>query len=326
MSTKNIIFFSSILIAVIFFSFFVYLSTLFSIRIVNISLSSYQQILPNFSFSILDFFVYLQKPLLFILGTGICFIVEGYLVGWNNCSFRSIINLATPSARTDIFYIWLKISGLSDIIFNLIFLGFGFYFISIVSDHSLIKINNYIIEFILTVFLITFIHYFYHRALHHPALWELHKLHHSADEMNIFTASREHPLVVAVNVILISVPSAIFGIRPEVIFVYKSLEGFYNLFLHSKVDLFPKFTESFMISTTAHHIHHSDDPAYYNKNFGMVLNIWDKIFFTYAAPDKNKKLNFGIEDTNYNKNLYLKDIIIIPIRWIKNLTAKERFN
>jgi sterol desaturase/sphingolipid hydroxylase (fatty acid hydroxylase superfamily) len=264
--------------------------------------------------------------LLFILGTGICFIVEGYLVGWNNCSFRSIINLATPSARTDIFYIWLKISGLSDIIFNLIFLGFGFYFISIVSDHSLIKINNYIIEFILTVFLITFIHYFYHRALHHPALWELHKLHHSADEMNIFTASREHPLVVAVYVILISVPSAIFGIRPEVIFVYKSLEGFYNLFLHSKVDLFPKFTESFMISTTAHHIHHSDDPAYYNKNFGMVLNIWDKIFFTYAAPDKNKKLNFGIEDTNYNKNLYLKDIIIIPIRWIKNLTAKERFN
>jgi sterol desaturase/sphingolipid hydroxylase (fatty acid hydroxylase superfamily) len=319
MNTKNIIFFSSILIAVIFFSFFVYLSILFSIRIVNISLSSYQQILSNFSFSILDFFVYLQKPLLFILGTGICFIVEGYLVGWNNCSFRSIINLATPSARTDIFYIWLKISGLSDIIFNLIFLGFGFYFISIVSDHSLIKINNYIIEFILTVFLITFIHYFYHRALHHPALWELHKLHHSADEMNIFTASREHPLVVAVYVILISVPSAIFGIRPEVIFVYKSLEGFYNLFLHSKVDLFPKFTKSFMISTADHHIHHSTNPAHHNTNFGMVLNIWDKIFSTYFPADKNKKINFGIEDPNYNKNLFFYDILIIPTRWIRGL-------
>jgi sterol desaturase/sphingolipid hydroxylase (fatty acid hydroxylase superfamily) len=257
--------------------------------------------------------------LLFILGTGICFIVEGYLVGWNNCSFRSIINLATPSARTDIFYIWLKISGLSDIIFNLIFLGFGFYFISIVSDHSLIKINNYIIEFILTVFLITFIHYFYHRALHHPALWELHKLHHSADEMNIFTASREHPLVVAVYVILISVPSAIFGIRPEVIFVYKSLEGFYNLFLHSKVDLFPKFTKSFMISTADHHIHHSTNPAHHNTNFGMVLNIWDKIFSTYFPADKNKKINFGIEDPNYNKNLFFYDILIIPTRWIRGL-------
>ena len=319
MNTKNIFFLSSILIAVIFFSFFVYLSTLFSIRIVNISLSSYQQIFSNFSFSILDFFVYLQKPLLFILGTGVCFTVEGYLVGWNNCSFRSIMNLATPSARTDIFYIWLKISGLSDIIFNLIFLGFGFYFISIISDHSLIKINNYIIEFILTVFLITFIHYFYHRALHHPALFELHKLHHSADEMNIFTASREHPLVVAVYVILMSVPSAIFGIRPEVIFVYKSLEGFYNLFLHSKVDLFPKFTKSFMISTADHHIHHSTNPVHYNKNFGMVLNIWDKIFSTYLPADKNKKINFGIEDPNYNKNLFFYDIFIIPTRWIRGL-------
>jgi sterol desaturase/sphingolipid hydroxylase (fatty acid hydroxylase superfamily) len=319
MNTKNIFFLSSILIAVIFFSFFVYLSTLFSTRIVNISLSSYQQILSNFSFSILDFFVYLQKPLLFILGTGVCFAVEGYLVGWNNCSFRSIMNLATPSARTDIFYIWLKISGLSDIIFNLIFLGFGFYFISIISDHSIIKINNYIIEFILTVFLITFIHYFYHRALHHPAMWELHKLHHSADEMNIFTASREHPLVVAVYVILISIPSAIFGIRPEVIFVYKSLEGFYNLFLHSKVDLFPKFTKSFMISTADHHIHHSTNPAHHNTNFGMVLNIWDKIFSTYFPADKNKKINFGIEDPNYNKNLFFYDILIIPTRWIRGL-------
>jgi sterol desaturase/sphingolipid hydroxylase (fatty acid hydroxylase superfamily) len=319
MNTKNIFFLSSILVAVIFFSSFVYLSVLYSIKIVNISLSSYQQILSNFSFSILDFFFYLQKPLLFILGTGVCFAVEGYLVGWNNCSFRSIMNLAAPSARTDVFYIWLKISGLSDIIFNLIFLGFGFYFISIIADHSLIKINNYIIEFILTVFLITFIHYFYHRALHHPALWELHKLHHSADEMNIFTASREHPLVIAVYVILISIPSAIFGIRPEVIFVYKSLEGFYNLFLHSKVDLFPKFTKSFMISTADHHIHHSANPVHYNMNFGMVLNIWDKIFSTYFPADKNKKINFGIKDPNYNKNLFFYDMLIIPIRWIRDL-------
>jgi sterol desaturase/sphingolipid hydroxylase (fatty acid hydroxylase superfamily) len=54
-------------------------------------------------------------------------------------------------------------------------------------------------------------------------------------------------------------------------------------------------------------------------NFGMVLNIWDKIFSTYFPADKNKKINFGIEDPNYNKNLFFYDMLIIPIRWIRGL-------
>ena len=74
-----------------------------------------------------------------------------------------------------------------------------------------------------------------------------------------------------------------------------------------------------MCSSDLHHIHHSDDPAHYNKNFDMVLNIWDKIFSTYFSDDKNTKIKFGIKDSNYNKNLFFFDIFIIPIRWARGL-------
>lgn len=74
-----------------------------------------------------------------------------------------------------------------------------------------------------------------------------------------------------------------------------------------------------MISTADHRIHHSTNPAHYNKNYGMVLNIYDKIFSTYFLSDKNKKIEFGIEDSNYNRNLFFSDIFIIPIRWVRGL-------
>jgi sterol desaturase/sphingolipid hydroxylase (fatty acid hydroxylase superfamily) len=322
LNNKKFLFFLLIFFSVIFFGLFSYFSEIFQIKIVSVSLSSNDYLISN------NYIIYFQKPMLYVLGISICFYVEYLVLGWKNCSLNSIVNFSSASSRTDIFYIWIKISGLTDIAFNLVFLGFGFYLISIISNHSLFKIDNYFIEFIITIFLITLIHYFYHRGLHHPLFWELHKLHHSADEMNIFTASREHPLVISIYTMLICIPSAIFGVRPEVIFIYKALEGFYNLFLHSKVDLFPQFTSKFMITTSDHHIHHSTNPEHFNKNYGMVLNIWDRLFLSYYKPNNKEKIHFGIDDINYKKDIYVRDIFLIINRWLLDFKtiSKKYFN
>ena len=49
--------------------------------------------------------------------------------------------------------------------------------------------------------------------MHSKYFWELHKLHHSATEMNIITVAREHPLVVIVSILLLALPAYIFGIH-----------------------------------------------------------------------------------------------------------------
>jgi sterol desaturase/sphingolipid hydroxylase (fatty acid hydroxylase superfamily) len=269
------------------------------------------------------YFVFLKAPLLHLGGFFFCFVIEALIVGWNSSSLKEISCFSTASARTDIFYVWMRISGLTDTLFNIIFFSFGFYFLSIIEDYSLMKLNNYFLEFILALLSVTFFAYVYHRITHHKIFWELHKLHHSANKMSIFTASREHPLIVAVSNILTAIPTALLGVRAEVLFVYFGFQGVYNMFLHSKVDPFPSWA-TFMITTNDHYIHHSTNPKHYSKNYGMVLSIWDKIFGTYYEPEKNKIIQFGIKDENYNRDYYFKEIVFVFRRWLKQLLPVRR--
>jgi sterol desaturase/sphingolipid hydroxylase (fatty acid hydroxylase superfamily) len=266
-----------------------------------------------------QYFFFLKTHILYLVGFFSCFTIEALILGWNNSSLKKISCFSTTSARTDIFYVWLRISGLTDAFFNIIFLGFGFYFLSVIRGLSVIKLNNYFLEFIIAVLSITFIHYFFHRISHHKYFWELHKLHHSASEMNIFTASREHPLVVAVWNFCQIIPTAFLGVRNEVLFVYLGFQGIYNMFIHSKVEVIPSWAK-FMITTNDHHIHHSMNPKHFSTNYGMVLSIWDRIFGTYFKPEKDQIITVGIEDENYNKDFFFKEILFVILRWIKEIS------
>jgi sterol desaturase/sphingolipid hydroxylase (fatty acid hydroxylase superfamily) len=263
----------------------------------------------------------LKKPLAYLIGVSFVFFIEAFIVGYKNSSFFRIINFISKSGKTDSFYIFLKISGLADIIFNLILLGFGFYLLKKLESLSLITIshlyNSYILELFLVTICTTFCHYWHHRIMHHPIFWELHKLHHSASEMNIITASREHPLVSATSGLLIIVPVLILGIRAEVLLFYKIFNSVWNMFLHSKVDLIPIWFRKFFITTKDHYIHHSINSKHFNKNFGDVFTIWDRVFGSYYNGDSTKdKIILGVEDKNYHKPLYFKDIILILRKWI----------
>ena len=59
----------------------------------------------------------------------------------------------------------------------------------------------------------------------------------------------------------------------------------------------------------------SDNPG--SKNFGDVFTIWDRFFGSYYNGDSTKdKIILGVEDKNYHKPLYFKDIILILRKWI----------
>lgn len=266
-----------------------------------------------------NFLLFLQKPVLFIIAIIICFVIEGYILKWENNSLSKIINFSSPSARTDVFYMWIKISGLSDFIFNIVFLGFGFYLLNLIKNYSLINTNNIPLEFILMFLCTTFLHYWYHRLMHSKYFWELHKLHHSAAEMNVLTASREHPLVVSVSVLLLSLPVFIFGVRPEIAFIYICITGIYDLFLHSKVNMVPKWARVLMIDSTAHYIHHSTHAHYYNSNYGNFFNIWDRLFKTFKKPLDNNPIPIGIVNDKLNTDKYFKEMFLVIVYWIKSL-------
>ncbi len=44
-----------------------------------------------------------------------------------------------------------------------------------------------------------------------------------------------------------------------------------------------------------HQLHHSRDPAFHNRNYGVILSIWDRLFGTYMQPIRNQTYEFGID-------------------------------
>ena len=154
--------------------------------------------------------------------------------------------------------------------------------------------------------------YWAHRAHHTIKLiWPLHAVHHSAEVLSPITAYRQHPLsgllTTSFNTFVIGGllgvlvgtfnPEAttweIVGINAFVLIVNMTLTNFH----HSHIWIsFGPFFERLIISPAQHQVHHSTDPAHFNKNFGQSLAIWDWMFGTLYVTRADESVTFGLED------------------------------
>jgi sterol desaturase/sphingolipid hydroxylase (fatty acid hydroxylase superfamily) len=151
-------------------------------------------------------------------------------------------------------------------------------------------------------------HYLSHRI---PLLWEFHKVHHSATALTPLTNFRVHPVYMCIflNILALCIglangvgdyllgrPAAQYGLSETnailvfFIYVYVHLQ-------HSQ--LWISFTGLFgrLFMSPAHHqIHHSRNPAHFNKNLGSCLAVWDWMFGTLYIPAAEREaLEFGVE-------------------------------
>ena len=148
-------------------------------------------------------------------------------------------------------------------------------------------------------------HYLMHKI---PALWEFHKVHHSATVLTPLTEWRQHPveLVLIPNLIALLVgvgygflwqvfghaqPASLFGVN---VFVLMFSMTILHL-RHSHVWLpFTGLLGRILQSPAHHQIHHSTNPRHFDKNLGFGLSVWDWAFGTLWVPDKREHLEFGI--------------------------------
>ena len=141
-----------------------------------------------------------------------------------------------------------------------------------------------------------FFYYWQHRAAHtFPALWEFHKVHHSAKAMRQLAVYRLHPVDfwmtgatkgfgIGLNFVIYA--HFIPGLQHNLEFLGTNAVVFFLGLLggalhHSHIWLsFGPVFERFIISPAQHQIHHSEKPEHYNKNFSAVLSVWDWVFGT----------------------------------------------
>ena len=153
--------------------------------------------------------------------------------------------------------------------------------------------------------------FFFDHTLKHrvPALWELHKAHHSAEVLTPLVNFRVHPLdslILANNLALFigmigGAAQYALG-RKAVSFTLFDTNVLMLLYIyltaqlqHSQIWIPFKGVWGRVFMSPAHHqLHHSDDPAHFNCNMGASLAIWDWLAGSlYVPPAVSPRLTYG---------------------------------
>lgn len=247
-----------------------------------------------------------------------CLVVEAYFLGYEVSTVRKIIVNETPSVRMDLFYTLLRISGFFMILAIIFSFGWLYIAVDFIKEEFafafLQHIDNVLIQYTALVLLMTFVNYWFHRLLHSKFLWEIHKVHHSAEDYNVLLPYRNHPVeFILATLYGVAIPSAL-GVSPETIFLWLGSNAVYQSLVHSNLEWKWRWMERILIVPGAHRIHHSVLPKHFDSNYG-ILSIWDRIFGTYIPPTA-EYFDLGVPDKhNFNTDKFFSEMMACLWRW-----------
>jgi sterol desaturase/sphingolipid hydroxylase (fatty acid hydroxylase superfamily) len=220
--------------------------------------------------------------------------LEALFVGWQESSLRRLLVRRSTSTWRDIFLFGLQLFHAMPYVTTIFTFGASYLtgrFVNAVVASALhfhvgIATGFPFFDFFLYIVIWSLCEYWDHRLIHTRPLWHLHRMHHTASELNLVTATRNHPALFAFEPLLRVWVAALLAIPAEFVLCWTVLNSVYQLFLHSSVRWnWGWFGRWVLISPTAHRVHHSTAPAHYNTNFSNFLTIWDRVFGTYYLGD-----------------------------------------
>jgi len=119
-----------------------------------------------------------------------------------------------------------------------------------------------------------------------PLLWRIHQVHHADTFVTASTGLLHHPLEVLFLYAFILAASVFFGVPLGSLMIFAAVNALHSVFAHSNVRLpgsVARLLGLLIVTPDIHRIHHSDNPAEGNSNFGQILSLWDRLFGTYTA-------------------------------------------
>lgn len=176
-----------------------------------------------------------------------------------------------------------------------------------------------------------FLFYWLHRLDHEIRLfWAVHVTHHSSEHMNLTVGFRSSVLQPLYRFIYF-IPLAWFGFQPmDIIFMYSATQ-IWGILIHTEYVNKLGFLEYILVTPSHHRVHHASNALYLDKNMGMFLIIWDKMFGTFQEElprEQYQPIRYGLTKPLESEN----PVHIVSHEWIaiakdvsqKGLSIKER--
>ena len=244
----------------------------------------------------------MNEQLLLLIATPLYIMVIGIEIILSNLHVRKYYTLKGTLLNM---YLCILNGGV-DLLFRAVYIvvlvyAYQFHFISF-------AVYPFLYWFLLFVFE-DFVFYFEHRIDHFCRFfWAVHVTHHSSEEFNLTTGFRSSVLQPLYRFIYF-IPLVLLGFRAiDIVFMY-SLTQIYGILVHTQyINKMPRWFEAVFVSPSHHRVHHASNIRYLDKNMGMVLIIWDRLFGTFQKEVKEDPIRYGLT-TQLNHPYHLTNIV-----------------
>jgi sterol desaturase/sphingolipid hydroxylase (fatty acid hydroxylase superfamily) len=150
------------------------------------------------------------------------------------------------------------------------------------------KIAYWVVLFLLQDLAFYTMHYVDHRV---RLFWAVHVTHHNSEEYNLGVGFRSS-VFEPVYRFMYFIPLTLIGLQPLDIFFVFSICQLYGIFIHTQYVKKLGFIEYILATPSHHRVHHGQNPIYIDKNMGMFLIFWDKLFGTFQ--EETEPVKFGV--------------------------------
>ena len=168
---------------------------------------------------------------------------------------------------------------------------------------------GFVPEFLIGFIGVDYLYYWNHRLLHTQKLWSIHRVHHSAEQLDLFVTSRN---TLWTPLLMVYLWAGAFALS-----VLKNPSGYaLALTLTSSLDLWRhtsfgpraggslhEFLSRFLVTPSEHRWHHSREQS--QKNFGANFIWWDRLHGTaWVSKESPVALGIPVPLTSFKKLIF----------------------
>jgi sterol desaturase/sphingolipid hydroxylase (fatty acid hydroxylase superfamily) len=152
-----------------------------------------------------------------------------------------------------------------------------------------------------------------------PALWRLHRMHHSDLEFDVSTGLRFHPIEILLSMLIKFAVVAALGAPALSVLIFEVVLNATSMFNHGNVRIplgIDRALRWLVVTPDMHRVHHSVLARETNGNFGFNLPWWDRLLGTYRAQPAagHEAMTIGIEQFRDRRELGLDRMLVQPFR------------
>lgn len=159
------------------------------------------------------------------------------------------------------------------------------------------------IEIFIAMIVLDLAIYGQHVASHKvPALWRLHKVHHTDVEFDVTTGVRFHPVEIGLSMLWKVLVVIALGASPWAVVLFEIVLNGCAMFNHANLALpawLDRLIRKVIVTPDMHRVHHSIHRDEHDTNYGFSLSCWDHVFGTYTDQPRDGHIGMTIGQPNH---------------------------